>query len=181
MSPGGAAYVPKFHLSTKDAIAAIRDAGGISSLAHPGVSDVDAKIPQLVREGLQCAGQPGALETRDGGLRLVTSQGENGSEQLHRGGLELVRVALEKCVCFRVVAQAHVQAEARAQGVEIAMGRCRIVPRGGRNGLEMLQRQREFALGFEEPGGVCCCLRGTHLQRQAAKQQWRQERDTCPE
>jgi predicted metal-dependent phosphoesterase TrpH len=49
---GGAAYVPKLYLSTADAIAAVHEAGGVASLAHPGVSGVDDIIPRLAHEGL---------------------------------------------------------------------------------------------------------------------------------
>lgn len=45
-------YVRKDVRSPAEAIAVIRDAGGVAVLAHPGVTRVDAIIPELVGEGL---------------------------------------------------------------------------------------------------------------------------------
>lgn len=46
-------YIPKDVRSPAEAIAVIRDAGGVPVLAHPGVTGVDAIIPALVGEGLE--------------------------------------------------------------------------------------------------------------------------------
>jgi hypothetical protein len=48
----GPAYVPHHGPSPSDAIAAIRSAGGIASLAHPGTLGKDDLIPGLCRAGL---------------------------------------------------------------------------------------------------------------------------------
>ncbi|MBU0549998.1 PHP domain-containing protein [Myxococcota bacterium] len=49
---GGPAYVPLFRLPSEAAIALIHEAGGVASLAHPGVEDADHLIPALVEAGL---------------------------------------------------------------------------------------------------------------------------------
>jgi hypothetical protein len=46
------AYVPRPDVSVQQAIDAIRGAGGIASLAHPGLHDRDEAIPDLVTAGL---------------------------------------------------------------------------------------------------------------------------------
>jgi predicted metal-dependent phosphoesterase TrpH len=46
------AYIPRPDVSVSDAIAVIRDAGGIASLAHPGLHNRDEAIPDLVAAGL---------------------------------------------------------------------------------------------------------------------------------
>lgn len=47
------AYVPKKTLTTQHAIELIRDAGGVSVLAHPGLTQRDNIIEDLVKWGLQ--------------------------------------------------------------------------------------------------------------------------------
>jgi hypothetical protein len=46
------AYVKKLTISPRDVFELIRQSGGIAVLAHPGVTNVDDRIPQFVREGL---------------------------------------------------------------------------------------------------------------------------------
>jgi predicted metal-dependent phosphoesterase TrpH len=46
------AYVPRPDVSVSDAIAVIREAGGIASLAHPGLHNRDEALPDLVAAGL---------------------------------------------------------------------------------------------------------------------------------
>lgn len=46
------AYVEKFSMHPHEVFRLIRAAGGIPVLAHPGVTKVDERIPQFVREGL---------------------------------------------------------------------------------------------------------------------------------
>lgn len=46
------AYVPRPDVSVTDAIAVIREAGGIASLAHPGLHNRDEAIPVLMAAGL---------------------------------------------------------------------------------------------------------------------------------
>jgi len=48
----GPGYVEKRRLTPGEVIGAIREAGGISSLAHPGLSNRDELIPELARSGL---------------------------------------------------------------------------------------------------------------------------------
>ena len=48
----GPAFVPKRYLKVEDAIAAIHGVGGVSILAHPGVTDRDHYIPLFVEMGL---------------------------------------------------------------------------------------------------------------------------------
>lgn len=47
------AYVSFEKLTTKEAIALVRRAGGVSSLAHPGLLGRDELLPEMVDEGLQ--------------------------------------------------------------------------------------------------------------------------------
>jgi 3',5'-nucleoside bisphosphate phosphatase len=49
---GGPAYVPRRGASPQEVIAIIHDAGGVASLAHPGVSRRDDLIPVLAAAGL---------------------------------------------------------------------------------------------------------------------------------
>ena len=46
------AYVPRPDVSVQEAIRVIRQAGGIASLAHPGIHNRDEAIPDLVAAGL---------------------------------------------------------------------------------------------------------------------------------
>ena len=46
------AWVPKFKISTTEAIELIHQAGGLAVIAHPGLNRVDEVIPGLVRAGL---------------------------------------------------------------------------------------------------------------------------------
>lgn len=46
------AWVPKFKISAREAIALIHGAGGLAVLAHPGLNRIDELIPHLVEAGL---------------------------------------------------------------------------------------------------------------------------------
>jgi len=46
------AYVEKMNMRPKDVFDLIRKAGGIPVLAHPGVTQVDERIPEFIRDGL---------------------------------------------------------------------------------------------------------------------------------
>jgi predicted metal-dependent phosphoesterase TrpH len=46
------AWVPKFKMSSPDAIRLIHEAGGVAVLAHPGLNRSDVAIPGLVEAGL---------------------------------------------------------------------------------------------------------------------------------
>ena len=49
---GSPAYVPRRGVSAADVIEVISQAGGIASLAHPGLAGIDALIPVLASRGL---------------------------------------------------------------------------------------------------------------------------------
>ena len=46
------AYVPRRGASPEEVVRLIREAGGLSSLAHPGLTGIDDRIPDLARAGL---------------------------------------------------------------------------------------------------------------------------------
>lgn len=50
---GRPAYVGKYEMSPAEAIQAIRRIGGIPVLAHPVFSNIDDKLPELIKEGLR--------------------------------------------------------------------------------------------------------------------------------
>ena len=52
LKKGKPAWVPKFKMSARDAIALIHHAGGLAVMAHPGLNRTDDCIPQLVEAGL---------------------------------------------------------------------------------------------------------------------------------
>ncbi|MBF0170351.1 MAG: PHP domain-containing protein [Nitrospinae bacterium] len=52
LGDGKAAYEPAQKLTAEDAIAIVATAGGVSSLAHPGLTGIDGKIERLVAAGL---------------------------------------------------------------------------------------------------------------------------------
>ncbi|MFP4164342.1 MAG: PHP domain-containing protein [Chitinispirillaceae bacterium] len=49
---GSPAYVEKLKMSPKEVFDLIKQAGGIPVLAHPGVTRVDERIPEFIRDGL---------------------------------------------------------------------------------------------------------------------------------
>ncbi|MDD5676085.1 MAG: PHP domain-containing protein, partial [Chitinivibrionales bacterium] len=49
---GSTAYVEKMNLRPGEVFALIRQAGGVPVLAHPGVTRVDERIPEFIRDGL---------------------------------------------------------------------------------------------------------------------------------
>ena len=52
LEKGRPAFVPRRGASAADVIRVIHDAGGVASLAHPGLSRIDALIPALASAGL---------------------------------------------------------------------------------------------------------------------------------
>jgi predicted metal-dependent phosphoesterase TrpH len=52
LSPGRPAFVPREGASTADVLERIHDAGGIASIAHPGLLRHDAWMPELAAAGL---------------------------------------------------------------------------------------------------------------------------------
>jgi predicted metal-dependent phosphoesterase TrpH len=53
LSEGKPVYVDKFYQTPAEAIAMIRDAGGVAVLAHPMITLVDELIPSMVKSGLK--------------------------------------------------------------------------------------------------------------------------------
>lgn len=52
LNEGAPAFLPKFRLSPREAVAVIRAAGGVAVMAHPMVTNRDDLIPELVDAGL---------------------------------------------------------------------------------------------------------------------------------
>ncbi len=52
LAEGRPAYVPRPDVTVQDAIRVIHEAGGLASLAHPGLHSRDAAIPEVVAAGL---------------------------------------------------------------------------------------------------------------------------------
>jgi predicted metal-dependent phosphoesterase TrpH len=52
LKKGQPAWVPKFKMSAPDAIELIHQAGGLASMAHPGLTRADELLPALVAAGL---------------------------------------------------------------------------------------------------------------------------------
>src|SRR5204862_4148242 len=52
LSEGCCAFVPHRGPSPADAVAVVRESGGLASLAHPGTLQRDGRIPGLVESGL---------------------------------------------------------------------------------------------------------------------------------
>ncbi len=52
LGEGCEAYFPKFNQTPREAIALIRDSGGVAVMAHPMLTNRDEVIPELVRAGL---------------------------------------------------------------------------------------------------------------------------------
>lgn len=87
----GPAYVPLFRLLTEDAIALIHDAGGVASLAHPGIEGVDHLIPRLVEAGLDVieVSHPSHCSSQLRHYRALASAlgvGVSGGSDFHREG-----------------------------------------------------------------------------------------------
>jgi predicted metal-dependent phosphoesterase TrpH len=59
ISDGGAAYVPKHALEPMDALALIRDAGGVCVLAHPAMWKGNGAVPDGLIEEMTAAGMAG--------------------------------------------------------------------------------------------------------------------------
>lgn len=52
LGAGRPGYVPRIGVSPEDAIARLRDAGGVTSIAHPGVTDRDDQLPHWAAAGV---------------------------------------------------------------------------------------------------------------------------------
>ena len=72
------AWVPKFKISTADAIALVHQAGGAAVMAHPALNRLDEAIPELVElglDGLECFHTKHAAATCEHYLRLAGQLG----------------------------------------------------------------------------------------------------------
>ncbi|MEE2787684.1 MAG: PHP domain-containing protein [Myxococcota bacterium] len=88
----GDAYVPAARLSAADAISLIHDANGVTSIAHPGPNQLEAKIPALKDVGLDAVevGHPAHSATTQTQLRFIAAQHDlaitGGSDLHYRNG-----------------------------------------------------------------------------------------------
>jgi len=106
IAEGRPAFVPRAGATPADVVRAVRDAGGVSSLAHPGVTNADGLIPDLVAAGLD------ALEVyhvdhtdadtaryrdlaRGWGLAVTGGSDYHGARSHHAYGLGLVTLPAE--------------------------------------------------------------------------------------
>jgi len=75
LGEGKPAYVPRFRLEVPDAVALVRGAGGTTTIAHPGVSRLDAREIERLRkagvEGLEVHHADHDPGTRERFLRLA--------------------------------------------------------------------------------------------------------------
>lgn len=72
------AWVPKFKISTADAIALVHQAGGAAVMAHPALNRLDEAIPELVElglDGIECFHTKHAAATCAHYLRLAGQLG----------------------------------------------------------------------------------------------------------
>jgi predicted metal-dependent phosphoesterase TrpH len=70
--------VPKFKISTADAIALVHQAGGAAVMAHPALNRLDEAIPELVElglDGLECFHTKHAAATCEHYRRLAGQLG----------------------------------------------------------------------------------------------------------
>jgi predicted metal-dependent phosphoesterase TrpH len=112
LAEGQPAFVPRTGATPADVVGAIRDAGGVSSLAHPGVTREDGVIPELMTAGLD------ALEVyhpdhtdadvaryrqlaRECGLAVTGGSDYHGARSHHAYGLGRVTLPGEDFDAFR--------------------------------------------------------------------------------
>jgi len=78
LKKGKPAWVPKFKISAPDAIELIHQAGGLASLAHPGINHCDEIIPELVAagiDGLECFHTKHSTSTTQRYLEMADKHG----------------------------------------------------------------------------------------------------------
>jgi len=101
LGEGQPAYVPRSGATPADVVRVIRRAGGVSSLAHPGVTKEDGLIPELVAAGLDAIEVYHADHTdadsaryrdlaRACGLAVTGGSDYHGARSHHAYGLGLV-------------------------------------------------------------------------------------------
>ena len=112
LGAGRRAFVPRRGRSAAEVVAVIREAGGIASLAHPGVTRRDELIPSLAAAGL------GALEARHGdhdaaaeahyralatryGLAVTGGSDFHGDDDHHTGTLGSITLPAEDFAAFQ--------------------------------------------------------------------------------
>jgi 3',5'-nucleoside bisphosphate phosphatase len=94
LGTGRPAFVPRAGLSAADVVATIHDAGGIASLAHPGIIGLDSLVPRLASGGLDAievrhSDHPPAVEAHYRALAsahglLVSGGSDYHGEHVHR-------------------------------------------------------------------------------------------------
>jgi predicted metal-dependent phosphoesterase TrpH len=115
IAPGGPAYVDRFKLTPAEAIALIREAGGVAVLAHPGLSGGEDMVYELCGFGLQgleaChpdhnASQSGRFRCLAGELGLFVTGGSDfhGPGGETGGQLASCGVSREELLKFRTEA-----------------------------------------------------------------------------
>jgi len=123
LGEGRPAYVPRKGATLADAVAAIRGAGGIASLAHPGLLDMDDHLERFAGDGLA------ALEARHSDhdaqtedryrsiaarLGLAVSGGSDfhGDDSHHQSGLGTVTLSADDFARLELRARASDRAAA---------------------------------------------------------------------
>jgi hypothetical protein len=106
LGEGQPAYVPRSGATPADVVRAIRCAGGVSSLAHPGITNEDGLIPELAAAGLDALEAYHADHTeadstryrdlaRAHGLAVTGGSDYHGARSHHSYGLGLVTLPAE--------------------------------------------------------------------------------------
>jgi hypothetical protein len=106
IAEGRPAFAPRAGATPADVVGAIRGAGGVSSLAHPGVTNADGLIPGLVAAGLDALEVYHADHTeadtaryrdlaRRCGLAVTGGSDYHGARSHHAYGLGLVTLPAE--------------------------------------------------------------------------------------
>lgn len=115
---GGAAYVPRQGASPEEVVGIIHAAGGLASLAHPGVTDRDAVIDRMVEAGLDAievrhADHDAATESRyrrlagERGLLVTGGSDFHGTDEHRVSSLGLVTLPEEDYRAFRAASADH--------------------------------------------------------------------------
>jgi len=106
LGEGQPAYVPRSGATPAEVVRAIRRAGGVSSLAHPAITNEDGLIPELVTAGLDALEVYHADHTaedavryrglaRAHGLAVTGGSDYHGASSHHAYGLGLVTLPAE--------------------------------------------------------------------------------------
>jgi hypothetical protein len=109
---GAPAFVPRRGPSAIDVVGLIRDAGGVTSLAHPGLCNRDDLIPSLAASGLTAlearhtdhdAATEAHYRTLAASLGLAVTGGSDfhGEVGHHAGGLGVVTLSSEDFAAFQ--------------------------------------------------------------------------------